>query len=413
VEARSSGGFGRDLAGILGIGLAIQLVLAFATYGVSFDIDSFRIVEAELSNDPLRFYDRVSDVNDRYFWPYPPGLLGWLPLAAWLANTTGLPFHGVVQLPAIAATLGIAWLVQHHLGRRGWDERRRLGAAALVMLGTPFVATAGYHGQIDPVAILPALAGLLVWVDSGHPRRALIAGLLIGLGGAIKLPPLIVALGLLPSARSPREGAVLMVSAAAVPLLLLSPFLAADPGGTLEAFGYAGLSGQGGLGMMLQPQLATAWLEISDLDLNAVNSFLLDRSGAVNAALAVAATALLIRARARAVTGAAFLWLVLYVLSPNFALTYLVWGMPFFLLTGRIRLVAALEAALVLPTVILYTAPWESAVVQGVYIGAMAAVWLGCAAAAATIGRTLLRALLRDSGRGEGVVLPPGRAATR
>ncbi len=389
--ALRGGRFGWGLAAILAAGFAVQLGLAFATYGVSFDIDSFRIVEAELGSDPLRFYDRVSDLNGVYLWPYPPGLLPWLPLAAELAGRTGLPFHGVVQLPAIAANLGIAWLVQDHLRRRGSGEGRRLAAVGLVVLGTSFVATSGYHGQIDSVAILPALAGLLVWVHWDHPRRALVAGLLIGCGAAIKLPPLAVALALLPSARSTREAGTVLVAAAAAPLLLLAPFLAADPSGTAEAFGYAGLTGQGGLGLMLQPDLATAWLRITDLDLNAVNAFLHDRSGAVNAALLLGATAALVRVRAAATTSAAFLWLVLYSLSPTFALTYLVWGVPFFLLTDHIRPVAALEAVLLLPTALLYTAPWDGGAVTAVYFLAMASVWLAFTAATLLVGRSLLR----------------------
>ena len=389
--ALRGGRFGWSLAAILGAGLAAQLAIAFATYGVSFDIDSFRIVEAELHTDPFGFYDRVSDVGSRYFWPYPPGFLPWLPATAEIVNSYGLPFHGVVQLPAVAANVGIAWLVQDHLRRSGAGDGARLAAAALVMAGTSFVATSGYHGQIDSVAILPALAGLLVWVHWKHPRRALAAGLLIGAGAAIKLPPLAVALALLSSVRSRREGATVLTAAAAVPLLALAPFLAADPSGTLEAFGYEGLTGQGGLGMMLQPQLATAWLEITDLDLNAANGFLLGHSGAINAALLLGATALLIRARASAVTSAVLIWLVLYVLSPNFALTYLVWGLPFFLLTGRLAIVALLEAALLPPTVLLYTAPWEGAAAHVAYALVMALVWLGLALAALRIGRSLAR----------------------
>jgi hypothetical protein len=51
------------------------------------------------------------------------------------------------------------------------------------MLGPSFIDISGYHGQIDSVAILPAVLALMVWERRPQPTRSVRAGLLIGLGG--------------------------------------------------------------------------------------------------------------------------------------------------------------------------------------------------------------------------------------
>src|SRR5207302_10782054 len=104
----------------------------------------------------------------------------------------------------IAADAAIAWLVQAGLGRAGASDRTRLSACALVALGPAFALISGMHGQIDSVAILPAVLALVVW-ERGGSRRALAAGLLIGRAASIKTAPGLMVLALLPSVRSRRE----------------------------------------------------------------------------------------------------------------------------------------------------------------------------------------------------------------
>ena len=46
--------------------------------------------------------------------------------------------------------------------------------------------------------------------------------------------------------------------------------------------------------------------------------------------------------------------------SPDFFLTYLVWGLPFFIMAGYLLEVAILQAFLVIPTVAYYLSLWPS-----------------------------------------------------
>ena len=156
------------------LGLAARLVLAFAFYGQPYDQNSFAMVREALTHSPLDVYGSVGEFR----WPYPPAYFLWIAAADGIADLTGLAFHGLVNVPAMAADVGIAWIVQAHLGRRGADENKRLAAAGLVLLGPAFIAISGYHGQIDSVAILPAVAAVALW-DSGGARRGLAAGLLL------------------------------------------------------------------------------------------------------------------------------------------------------------------------------------------------------------------------------------------
>src|SRR5688572_25098143 len=135
------------LAGVLVAGAAIRLVLAFATRGVDFDIDSFEAVRGALAEDPLQLYTTVN--AEAAHWPYPPGFLPWVAVAGAIESRTGLRFDGLVQLAPIAADLFIAWAVQAFLGARGAGGRTRLMAASLVALGPCFWGISGFHGQID------------------------------------------------------------------------------------------------------------------------------------------------------------------------------------------------------------------------------------------------------------------------
>lgn len=370
----------RALWALLGAGVLIRGVLAFASVGVSFDIESFRLVGAELDDRPLHFYgalnqDYLVGGAELYRWPYPSGFVPWIAASVGLEKA-GLPFHGVIQLPSIAADAGIAWVVQACLGARGYGERVRLVAAALVALGPSFIAVSGYHGQIDAVAILPALVALYVWERADPARRALLAGALIGAGGAVKTVPLLMVIALLPSARSWREAAQLLGAAAAVPLLAMAPFLAADADGVFDSLRYAGAPGLGGLSLVVQPALADSWLKELPLDFTGATRALYDGGTVVMAAGLGALAAFLLRFRPPALQAVVLLWLTVYVFNPNFFMQYLVWGLPFFLIAGHLWKVAALQVALLPATVILFARPWESDVPTVVYVATMLPLWV-------------------------------------
>jgi len=356
-------------------GLLARLVIAFKTYGVPYDTESFEAVRRVLGTRPLDLYSIVN--GDPFFrWPYPPAFLPFVTLAGWLSDTTGLPFHGWVQVPQIAADAIIAWLVQHYLGLRGAQERVRLAAAALVALGPSFAIVSGFHGQIDSFAILPAVAALVVWERSAPDlRRAVIAGALIGLGTSVKTVPLLVLFALLPSTRSWRERLALFAPAAAIPLLMLVPFLLATGDDTVNSLRqHKALPGVGGISLLVQPELAGVWLTGSGVSLTSLSRTLLDNQMLLVAAVMAPFAALLAIRRVSPAAAATVLWLVFYVFGVAFVFQYAVWGLPFALMAGYVWQVAAVQAALLVPSVLLY----QRGILedpQQIYVPMMIGVW--------------------------------------
>lgn len=366
----------RLLWAMLALGAVGRVAVAFATLGVGPDIDAYVRVWAALQERPLELYALTTDEFPR--WPYPSGFALWIAVSGWLNDLTGLRFDGLVQLAPIAADLALAWMVQAFLGQRGASERTRLVAAALVVFGPSFFFISGYHGQIDALAILPPLLALWYWDRAGPERNTVVAGVLIGIGGAIKFPALIFLLALLPTARSIRAGAVLLTSAAGVVLLTLAPFLLANFDATSEAIrAHKGLPGFGGISLLLQPDLAGAWLGTKPgTEMSSLSEELWDRAGVIAGSVAIAIGALATKWRLAPVSAATLLFLGVYAFGVNFAFQYLVAGLAVFLLAGHLRAVAGLQAAVLIPTVLLYVRERRDLPLHDVYTPIMLAVWV-------------------------------------
>ena len=349
----------RLLWAMVAAGVAARLVLGFAFYGQAYDQDSFAMVREALARSPIDLYGSVGEFR----WPYPPAYFLWIAVADGVADSTGLAFHGLVSVPAMAADVGIAWIVQMHLGRKGADERSRLAAAGLVLLGPAFVAISGYHGQIDSVAMLPAVAAVALW-DRGGARRGLTAGALIGVGIAVKTIPGLILLALLPSARSRGEAAALLGAAAAVPLVLLAPYLVHDAGAVMQALEYPPRGTAGGIGL------------ISTLAPNALLEAVLDHATIWNALWLLALALALWRARLAPTRAAVIVWLAAYVFATGFYLNYFVWGLSFILLDGGLVLAAGIQAAALAPLVVTYGGLFGTALAARTFQLPMLALWL-------------------------------------
>jgi hypothetical protein len=374
---------------MLGLGLVLRAVLAFKTYGVTYDIDSFAAVRDALDDSPLDVYSTVNGHPDNR-WPYPPGFFPWILASSWLSDAGGA-FHGWVQVPQILADAGIAWLVQDHLGGRGASERTRLAAAGLVALGPSFWIISGYHGQIDSLAILCPVAALWHWERAGPgTRRAIVAGALIGAGACVKTVPGLLLLALLPSVRSRREAIALVAPAVALPLAALMPWLIADLDQTVESLrSHRALPGFGGIGLIAQPELAAQWLHNDPKQLTGLSRFLLDRQQVLLLPALAPFAALAFVRRLEPTVAAALLWTALVVLNVGFAFQYVVWALPFLLMAGHVRPVAIAQAGLLAPAAMLYWDPLGFSP-TGLYVVLMVATW--CAAAAWLVALALRRA---------------------
>ena len=356
---------------LIGAGLIARVVAAFASGEGLADHESLHLVRGVVTGDPLDLYGGLEG-EDR--WPYPPGYVPAILGAHGFAELTGLGFIPLIRLAPIASDLGLALLVQHLLGLRGASERARVAATAAVALGPVFMGVSSYQAQIDSLAILPALAALMVWERDG-PRRALLAGLLIGAGGSVKTIPLVVVLALLPWCRSPREAVTLVAAAAAVPLALLAPYLAIDAGDVLDHLSYRGFAGLGGISLLVQPELPLLPISGNGFEPNAATDLLLD-AGGVLPLLALAATAaFLLRFRPPPLEAAILIWLVLWVFGVNFFLQYLVWGLPFLLVAGDLRRVVQIQLLAVPALAVFYLEVDADWAVWVFYTPPVVAIW--------------------------------------
>ncbi len=247
----------------------------------------------------------------------------------------------------------------------------------------------GYHGQIDSMAILPAVLGVVAWrLDRGH--RAIVAGALIGVGGAIKVVPLFTLLALMPTVRSRREAGLLIASAAVPPLVSVAPFLIAHPHGTWSSLTEnKGIPGWAGLSLFHQPALIKAWLGVAHqpVALSAFGRWMFKHQNLMVAIPALATGAYAYRRRLDPVNAAALIWLVVTIVNPDGAFNYFVWAMPFLLLAGCAIETALLQVAFVLPACQFYFGAARS--LMWSYVPLLMAAWVGMIALAIRQGRTV------------------------
>jgi uncharacterized membrane protein len=379
---------------MIGAGLAARLIVAAVTNANTDDLHSFDFVRTALREDPLHVYQDVPELR----WPYPSGYFPFVALCAAIDSALGIDFRHLLRLGPVAADIGLAALVQHLLGMRGASERTRLAGAALVLFGPVFFGVSAYQGQLDPVAILPALAAFVLWQRDGQ-SRALHAGLLIGLGASVKTVPLLMVLALAPSARSLRELVTLATAAAAVPVAMLAPFLIVDAGSVIDHLRYRGFPGLGGLSLVATPQFPLFWQADHLPPTGEQTIFLLDHGDLIAAAGLIAAAAVLARFRPDPLGAAAIVWLAVWVFGVNFFVQYLVWGLPFLLARGQLRAVAAIQALAGPAVLLLYLERSEEWLLWSVYTIPMIALWV------------LLAVLLARTVRGYAAAMPKAGAA--
>jgi uncharacterized membrane protein len=154
---------------------------------------------------------------------------GWLALAAHVPLPSGLPV--VVYFDLVAVWLAMSWLVVvrsvHRLRpHRPWD-------AALVAI-SPLVLVHAFT-NFDALAVAFALGGLVAVAR----RRPVLGGILLGLGGAAKLYPLLLLLPVIMVGRRRREPGPVwrtVVGAVASWLAVNLPVAIAYPAGWWEFF---------------------------------------------------------------------------------------------------------------------------------------------------------------------------------
>lgn len=371
----------------------VRLVLAFTTHGQRYDLHSFALVNSALHEHVFGVYHQLdnSPVPPYGRWPYPPGFFLFIVPLASIAHATGLAFTSLIRIPAILADGAIAWLAQDLLRWRGCSERARLLAAGLVALGPSFAAISGYHGQIDSVAILPAVAATVLWMRTEAPWRPYAAGALIGTGTAIKTVPIVMLLVLAPLASSWREAAKLVVTAVIIPLASFAPWLILDGSGKSLVFTYRGGPGLGGISLLTDPSLPLTPFDSQHEAVTGVTKAIYDNARWITGAALAAVAAIVARYRPSLPIAAALLWLAVWSFGVTFFLQYLVWGLPFLIMAGYLRQALLLQVALLPATIITYSAHLPAWEVWVFYTTPMNAAWVAFTVATLALTRGVVR----------------------
>ena len=201
---------------------------------------------------------------------------------------------------------------------------------------------------------------MMVWERRQESRRAVEAGLLIGVGTTIKTVPLLLLLPFLFSTRSGRERALLVATALGVVATACLPFLLAEPKASRRVRSRLWCAQP--RGRADRSPLAASHLR-SDPSLALVGSFpgaagwLSDHGGPITFVVLLTLAGFLWRYRPATVDGIVTLWLAIFAFSPNFLLQYMVWALPFFIMAGYLRVTALLQLVVIPALLVTYVNP--------------------------------------------------------
>lgn len=263
--------------------------------------------------------------HHHHYWLYNhPPLIGYMLLVVNAATQRGVSFPLAIRIPAISADVVTSFLVLELLRtRRSLPEA--FAAATLVALSPILLVISGYHGNTDPVFIMLSLLSVYLLVDRRAPG---LAGLSIAIALSVKIVPVIIVPTLLVFAirTGRRVASRFVVSAAAFVGLTWTPVVTQvwQPF-RHDVLGYGGTGRpRWGLAKLASIIGHPSWVTNHGTTDRYVTVFIVT---VLPAALALWRPWLVVEASALALVG-------LLLLSPAFAMQYLVWAaVPAYLLS--------------------------------------------------------------------------------
>jgi len=175
-------------AAVYAAAIVLRLVLA-PFFGHSWDLFVW-VKSGELFYRGVSVYEVRSLTDFPWgFYAYPPGWLYWLGTAyAISTQLNNFNLHVlVIKLPILAADLAVAALLTKVMKEVG-AGRLALKAEALWLLNPLVIGVSAVWGMFDSIAVALTLAALL----QAMRRRWVAAGMLLGLGGVVKIYPLLL-----------------------------------------------------------------------------------------------------------------------------------------------------------------------------------------------------------------------------
>ena len=359
------------------VGLGLRLGLAAASFG---------------TNDVHYWIDFTQGALDRgpigiYAIDFEASLYNHGPLTSWLLMLLGnLGDHGVslpflIRVPASLADL-VTTIVLFELVRRLRGDRTALAVAAVFSFSPLAWAVSGFHGNTDPVFVMLVLVSVLLLTKH---RNGWAAGMALGLALSIKIVPVVVVgvLAVVAWRQGRQVARAFVLGGGVVFAALWVPVLVTEPRSFVAHYlGYAGIAPrQWGLSQFL------AWAGVPWETVVEIGS---------GARFMVVAVCLFVPAvlawkapleRAGSLVGLSLCLFLL--LSPAFAIQYLVWALAAALLVAELRVVAVYVCSASAFVLVVYSgwsdaAPWAwdeavSSPLPGIVLPLMVATWVGLA----------------------------------
>jgi 4-amino-4-deoxy-L-arabinose transferase-like glycosyltransferase len=174
---------GLVIALLLGGALVVRLI------PLAFGIESTDILLYRQQAIPVVQAKNVYAVTHNVF-PYAPVSMFYPALCLELSWILGIPFHVVVKLFAILADVGIVWVL-YTMGGKLFGRWTALSAAVLYALNPVSILVSSFHGNIMPlVVLLMVTAYLLFRVDPD--KNLVVSGLILGLATGWRSFPILL-----------------------------------------------------------------------------------------------------------------------------------------------------------------------------------------------------------------------------
>jgi len=341
-------------ASLLILSLLPRIALATLTYGAAIiDISRYKEVAKVVLAGGTAY-----ELPARYY-PYPPPWQYIEAAALLISRFSGLSFDFVVKIPSIIADAAIAILLYLILLRSNQTKRMSLIWSLLFAFNPASIMISSGHGQFDSLPIAFSLAALYLAMFFASPHNALyLSALLLGMGVALKVYPILflpLFLAYLQDKKAVtlKQSAIYLLSALFPLFFSLLPFLLKgqiEP--FMRPFMYVSIGGVTDLGLM--PILKTLHFPIRGLSATTITfkdvwliddfaRFFLSRGKVLFfTKLVFAGGYLVLVSRARRFdipNSILIVCLLIYVVIGGLSAQYLIWIVPFAILTQDLMIV--------------------------------------------------------------------------
>jgi hypothetical protein len=339
--------------------LALRLFLAWNAE-VTADVGVYHFVAESLNNGATLYRDTGS------LYPYPPTWSYVERAALYLSNTTGLSFAFLVALPTIFCDVGIGILLYVVCRKRGNSSM----AAAIIYLFNPIsLVISSLHCQFDAIPIFSSLLAAWATISLTGYQQGLISGLALGAAISLKSYPVLLLPVLLFRLSGHINRLIFLVCAVCPTAILLYPHLATVfPDVNDQLFHYRGVFDQGWAAFLRNsPTVRDAILPNVSLDEAAASSR--RQYVAIIAVLALWDLILILcRRGADIFSRMATTFMLFYVLVASVSSQYLLWALPFLLITSvPFALIYTVAGSLALLG--FYCACWPDVLFSGIFSG--------------------------------------------